>query len=279
MKPDKILFFEDEQLYKEREYNGMNQWMQTIGADSFDTLSHAKKVATKLSECLLITSTQEGLDVAKKQKIPVLAYETSIRLHSDYIILKLFEADVIYLQHVFERQKKIPWTVIETKRCYLREMALEDLDALYEIYAPPEMTRYMEPLYEPREKEEEYTKAYIENIYPFMEYGMWVVIWKESGKVIGRAGVDNHEFYGKAEPELGYIIAKEYQNQKIATEVCEAILTYMSEETQLERMNCLIERENTVSISLVKHLGFTFLEEYDCNGKIMDRYTKRLLFS
>ena len=77
------------------------------------------------------------------------------------------------------------------------------------------MTDFVEPLYD-YETELEYQKAYIENMYGFYEYGMWLVLSRETGKLIGRAGLEHDE--------LGYMIAPELWNQGYATEVCRFII-------------------------------------------------------
>lgn len=66
------------------------------------------------------------------------------------------------------------------------------------------MTDFVEPLYD-YETELEYQKAYIENMYGFYEYGMWLVFLKETGRLIGRAGLEHDE--------MGYMIAQQFQNQ------------------------------------------------------------------
>ena len=58
------------------------------------------------------------------------------------------------------------------------------------MYAEPGMTDYMEGLYE-YEEELEYQKAYIENMYRFYGYGIWLVFEKKTGTLIGRAGVEH----------------------------------------------------------------------------------------
>ena len=86
----------------------------------------------------------------------------------------------------------------------MRELELSDLDALFSMYAEPGMTDYMEGLYE-YEEELEYQKAYIENMYRFYGYGMWLVFEKKTGTLIGRAGVEHREELN-GDMELGYAI-------------------------------------------------------------------------
>ncbi len=48
------------------------------------------------------------------------------------------------------------------------------------------MTDFIEPLCEKREDEIAYTKAYIENMYVYYGYGMWLVCDRENGEIIER---------------------------------------------------------------------------------------------
>lgn len=165
-----------------------------------------------------------------------------------YAVESLAELDIEYLERVRRRYNHIPWDIGETDRCLIRELSLSDLPALYELYAKPGMTDFVEPLYD-YETELEYQKAYIENMYGFYEYGMWLVFSKETGKLIGRAGLEHDE--------LGYMIAPELQNLGYATEVCRFIIDYARENTDFEELYCRIDEKNTASVRLAKKLGFT----------------------
>ncbi len=165
-----------------------------------------------------------------------------------YAVESLAELDIEYLERVRRRYNHIPWDIGETDRCLIRELSLSDLPALYELYDKPGMTDFVEPLYD-YETELEYQKAYIENMYGFYEYGMWLVFSKETGKLIGRAGLEHDE--------LGYMIAPELWNQGYATEVCRFIIDYARENTDFEELYCRIDERNEASVRLAKKLGFT----------------------
>ena len=164
-----------------------------------------------------------------------------------YAVESLAELDIEYLERVRRRYNHIPWDIGETDRCLIRELSLSDLPALYELYDKPGMTDFVEPLYD-YETELEYQKAYIENMYGFYEYGMWLVFSKETGKLIGRAGLEHDE--------MGYMIAPELWNQGYATEVCRFIIDYARENTDFEELYCRIDEKNTASVRLAKRLGF-----------------------
>lgn len=164
-----------------------------------------------------------------------------------YAVESLAELDIEYLERVRRRYNHIPWDIGETDRCLIRELSLSDLPALYELYDKPGMTDFVEPLYD-YETELEYQKAYIENMYGFYEYGMWLVFSKETGKLIGRAGLEHNE--------MGYMIAPEFQNLGYATEVCRFIVDYARKNTDFEELYCRIDEKNVASVRLAKSLGF-----------------------
>lgn len=164
-----------------------------------------------------------------------------------YAVESLAELDIEYLDRVRRRYNHIPWDIGETDRCLIRELSLADLPALYELYDKPGMTDFVEPLYD-YETELEYQKAYIENMYDFYEYGMWLVFSKETGKLIGRAGLEHNE--------MGYMIAPEFQNLGYATEVCRFIVDYARKNTDFEELYCRIDEKNVASVRLAKRLGF-----------------------
>ena len=164
-----------------------------------------------------------------------------------YAVESLAELDIEYLERVRRRYNHIPWDIGETDRCLIRELSLSDLPALYELYDKPGMTDFVETLYD-YETELEYQKAYIENMYGFYEYGMWLVFSKETGKLIGRAGLEHNE--------MGYMIAPEFQNLGYATEVCRFIIDYARKNTDFEELYCRIDEKNVASVRLAKRLGF-----------------------
>lgn len=263
--------------------------VQIINIDMFQA-DNAEKLRVilelhklKEEECIMIAATGKTLRIIEKMNIASIGYLNPIcgkqDLSQTEVLVEGFdEVDFFFLERIYQRKHGIPWTVIETDRCFLREMTMEDLDALYQLYEEPEITRYMEGLYEDREKEEEYTRAYINNMYRFYGYGMWLVIEKETGKIIGRAGLNNVDIHGEPALEMGYMVGKPYQNQGYATEVCEGILQFAAEATEFKMINCLIQKENVKSVHLIEKLDFTWEEELEIQEKTMQRYTKTLHF-
>lgn len=152
-------------------------------------------------------------------------------------------------------------------------MTIKDLDRLYEIYEDSKVKPYVEALYE-RKEEEEFTKAYIENMYGFYGYGLWLVCLKEDGKVIGRMGLSHRELNGHTELELGYLLEGRYQNQGYAKEACQEIVKYAFDELEAENINIFTDADNTASRKLAEKLGFIQMGYMENEGKLSCYYTK-----
>ena len=239
---------------------------QTDFADFVKKTLTDRKIDT--SECIWIVSDEKQRRCAETLGIAAIGEPDC---GTRYAIESISEIDVEYLERTRRRYNNIPWIIGCTDRCVIRELSLDDLPALYELYAKPGMTEFVEQLYEP-EKELEYEKAYIECMYGFYEYGMWLVFSKETGKLIGRAGLEHRDYGDETELEMGYMIAPEYRRKGYATEICGFIIDYATENTSFERINCLIDRDNTASIGLVKKLGFEYAGQSDASGEWLGRY-------
>lgn len=241
---------------------------------SFEAFVQACKLDSV--NCLYVVSEEELWKQAKEQGFATLPcrFNDEGCFDGAWMVAEgLAEVDMDFLNKTFLRCHGLPWTVLSTPRCYLREITMEDMDDLFRIYEGEHITDYMEPLYD-REKEEEYQRAYIEHMYRYFGYGMWLVCRKADGRIIGRAGLEHRELGDENWLEMGYMIAEEEQKKGYATEVCRGIMEYAGEILPEEKLNCFIEEENLVSIHMMERLGFSFNGKLPIDGKVMCRFTK-----
>lgn len=171
-----------------------------------------------------------------------------------YGIEDLFQLEYKSYEEAYRRLAGLPWEILQTEKLLVRESTLADVDEFYRIYKEPSITLYMENLYEDRDAERAYMKEYIDQIYGFYGYGLWTVILKETGQIIGRAGLSVREGYEF--PELGFLIDAAYQRKGYGYEVCRAILQYAKEELEFEKVQALVDEKNTISLHLLEKLGF-----------------------
>lgn len=231
------------------------------------------------SGTIIISDNSDVCNKCKERSIPVILFlHDEIRNHFfqiPYAIENMNVLNMEYLERVYRRYQGIPWDILETKRCILREITVKDVEAVARIYESPAVGRFMEPLYSPIEKEKEYTRNYIKHVYEFYEYGTWIIIEKKQGNIIGRAGLESYDENENGALELGYLIAEEYQRQGYGYEVCSAVLKFAEETLGITLIDANIEKENIASLCLCKKLGFHFLKKIKKNGKEYDKYRFR----
>lgn len=157
---------------------------------------------------------------------------------------------------VYRRLAGLPWDILETEHLKIRESTLSDVEDFYRIYKEPSVTYYMEDLFQNPEEEKAYMTAYIRQMYGFYGFGMWTVLLKETGGVIGRAGLSVREGYDL--PELGFVIDVPHQGKGYAYEACSAVLDYAKKELLFEKIQALVKKENEASDHLLRKLGFRY---------------------
>lgn len=209
-------------------------------------------------DTLYITDSESAYRELKQQGKYVLPYRHEENGSADfagalYVIEQIEEVGFETIDMAYRRLACLPWDIITTKRCIIRETTVEDVDSFYKIYAEPDITAYMEDLYADRDEEIAYVEGYRKNVYEFYGYGMWTILTKE-GTVIGRAGISWREGFGL--PELGFVIGLPWQRQGYAYEVCRAILDYAQDELGFTQVQALVMEGNEKSAALCAKLGF-----------------------
>lgn len=157
------------------------------------------------------------------------------------------------------RKAGLPVKIAETKRLLIRETVLEDVPKLYEIRQQPGMSDYVEPMQPTLQEEMEFMEAYIHHMYAFYDFGLWTVLERENGRIVGRAGLFPSKFLDEG-VELGYMVAAERQRRGYALECGRAILDYASDVLDLPEVHVLIHIRNRASIRTAGRLGFTEYE-------------------
>ena len=68
-----------------------------------------------------------------------------------YCVERLSDIDAQYLDRVYRRFHNLPWEIAETPRVRIREITVEDVPQLYELYRDASVTAFMEPLFADKE--------------------------------------------------------------------------------------------------------------------------------
>lgn len=184
------------------------------------------------------------------------------------------ELNWYYFVRFWQRYAGVPWHILNTERCRLREMCPEDLNALYELYSDKRICQYTEDLFENRLHELEYIKDYVKSAYGYYGYGTWVIEDAFTRKIIGRAGFNQRP--GFEDPEIGFVIKPSFWRHGLAEEVCRAIIQYGKEEHGFTRIHAFVRLENEPSINLLVKLGFRACGRYTINNDMHERYVLEL---
>ncbi|EAH6237004.1 glutamine-hydrolyzing GMP synthase [Campylobacter upsaliensis] len=158
-------------------------------------------------------------------------------------------------------------SILETPRTYLREYRLEDAEELQKILDEKTMYAWGHAFSKQECKEwiEKQLRAYKKH-----GFGLWTVVDKASGEIIGNAGLnyENIMLVSEAQSkvdfamesqceilELGYIINHRFWGQGLGLEVARACAEYAFSKLGVKELYCLIKEDNKPSLKLAKKLG------------------------
>lgn len=149
---------------------------------------------------------------------------------------------------------------LQTTRLILREYTIEDFETIYEILSDAETMKYYPSPFS-KEKVENWIKWNIDN-YTTFGFGLWAVVLKESGRMIGDCGITMQNIHGKIKPEIGYHINKEYQNMGYATEAALRCKDYLFEKTPFNIVYSYMKHTNVASAKVAQKNGMRLVDEY-----------------
>lgn len=233
-------------------------------------------------ELLCLVETDQEEQAARSLGLICVGYLNPLlkkpqKLSGCRILLEGFqEVDLAFLQNVHTRALGLPVQIAETPRLLIREMTLADLDDINALYREDEFTGFHRLPDLNRQEEEEKIKAYISYMYGMYQFGMWVVIEKKSGKLIGRAGFGIADYLEFSEIDMGYLIKEEYRRQGYAKEASQAVLDYAARVLEFPQVSAYVEPKNLVSVHLLERLGFCRTRAFICEGKELYRYVLSL---
>lgn len=166
-----------------------------------------------------------------------------------YLVEDMEAADEAFLERVVRREMGLPWKIAESSRLLLREFEEEDWKRVMPEAQDTDQDRVF--------CGKETLEAYIGNQYAFYEYGVWAVVRRSDGVLLGTAGVvgaEEREDTGLW-LELGYHIFEPYRRCGYAMEACRLIIDYVQEEYDAP-IYARTKWSNLASRSLLEKLGF-----------------------
>ncbi|HWJ89838.1 MAG TPA: GNAT family N-acetyltransferase, partial [Flavisolibacter sp.] len=149
----------------------------------------------------------------------------------------------------------LQYPVIQTQRCLLRGLTVDDAPQLLVLRSDDRIMRYLD-----REKMKSIgeAEALIAKIHQAADEGegySWAVCLRGAGTMIGYAGIwriDKPHFRG----EIGYTIHPDYWNKGFMSEAVTAMVDYGFKILKLHSLEANVNPENIAWIMLVEKCGF-----------------------
>ena len=149
--------------------------------------------------------------------------------------------------------------IIETQRCYLRELSVYDAQFFYDLNADSEVIKYTGDMpFNTLQEAESFLRNY--NQYELYGFGRWAVINKTTGDFLGWCGLKY--LPDQNEVDLGYRFFKKYWNQGFATETAKACIAYGFNDLNLAKIIGRAMEMNVGSIKVLEKAGLTFVDKY-----------------
>ena len=154
--------------------------------------------------------------------------------------------------------------ILETKRLFLREMNMDDYDALYVVLADADIMRHYPYAFDEK-RVREWIKRNMDR-YRDNGFGLWAVCLKESGEMIGDCGLTPQNIDGEMLPEIGYHIRRDCQHKGYAKEAASAVLEWALRNTEYPSFYSYCKYTNEASYKTAESIGMHFEKEYPDEG-------------
>ena len=145
--------------------------------------------------------------------------------------------------------------VLETSRLRLREFVPQDADALAAVLGDPIAMQFYPAAFD-RKGVEEWIERNRER-YQREGYGLWAMVLKDSGELIGDCGCALQEVEGRNEIEVGYHVRRDLWGRGYATEAAQACMQYAFTRLGATRVLSMIRPENLQSRRVAEKNGMT----------------------
>lgn len=150
--------------------------------------------------------------------------------------------------------------IVETERLYLREMEQADYAALCKILQDEEVMYAYEHAFDDAETQEWLDKQ----IKRYREYGfgLWAVLLKETGEMIGQCGLTMQDCNKRQVLEIGYLFQKAFWHHGYAIEAAIACKEYAFEVLGADEVFSIIRDTNLASQKVARRNGMTMKGQF-----------------
>lgn len=163
--------------------------------------------------------------------------------------------------------------MLKTRRLILRKMTMEDADDLLGIFSDPKVMQSFGGVLFDRAKMEQWVQRNLDHQDRY-GYGLFSVILKENGDLVGDCGLEHMEVDGASEVEIGYDFLSAYWGRGLATEAAGAVRDYAFRSLGLKRVISLIQPSNLASLRVAEKIGMVKEKECTRGGQLYYVYSQ-----
>ena len=145
--------------------------------------------------------------------------------------------------------------ILETQRLYLREMTHDDYPALCKIMQD-EQTMYAYEGAFTGDEVRQWLDRQLER-YEKYGFGLWAVVLKESGEVLGQCGLTMQPWRDEEVLEIGYLFQRKFWHNGYATEAAAGCKEYAFEVLKAPEVCSIIRDTNIPSQNVALRNGMT----------------------
>jgi len=145
---------------------------------------------------------------------------------------------------------------LETERLVLRNVTLDDAEAIFAHFADEEVTRFLEiPRLESVEQAENVI-MFMLGLFERREGIRWAISLKESDQLIGSCGFDRVTKLRGSRGEIKYDLMRDYWGHGIMAEALAEVIRFGFDIMKLNRIEALVVSDAARSMSLLCKMGF-----------------------
>lgn len=148
-------------------------------------------------------------------------------------------------------------TVFQSERLLCRCWVPEDIEALVAVYCDAESMRYVEDGKPLTRRECEAWLEVTEANYARRGYGMFALVERTSGAVVGFAGLVHPG--GQPEPEVKYAMRRAHWGRGLASESVPRVLDYGARAHGLRRIIATVAPDNHASLRVLSKAGMALV--------------------